>query len=200
MKIQTFCLLSSLFPHSQSYGWCTLICSSRGPPHRWTFYKGQSPCQIWGNLQAACNPGVSVGKLDTSVNIDATYPSPSGANATACQCNVVAYNLMAGCSWCQPNVYSTNWVSELQWKSGCSSYDPSGQLPSQASVLSSSIPPWALEQENGNSWEEFDASSIAVAGTTPTPTLDVAAMTVAMASIISITTPARLLGRLSGLQ
>ncbi|KAF8512241.1 hypothetical protein JB92DRAFT_2929232 [Gautieria morchelliformis] len=41
----------------------------------WTFYKGQSPCQVWGNLQAACNPNASVGKLDTSTNIDATYPS-----------------------------------------------------------------------------------------------------------------------------
>ncbi|KAF8512242.1 hypothetical protein JB92DRAFT_293006 [Gautieria morchelliformis] len=78
---------------------------------------------------------------------------------------------MAGCSWCQPNVYSTNWVTESQWRSGCSNYDASGNLPSQASSLQSTIPPWALMVENGQTWLDFEASSIAVAGSTPTATL-----------------------------
>jgi hypothetical protein len=145
----------------------------------WTTFNGLNPCQIWGNLQAACVSDVTIPSLNTSqAEFDGSeqqYSSPQGSNATACQCNTVAYNLMAGCTLCQNDALDSIgdiWIDEFGWSEGCPTYDGSGKLPSQASSLQSSIPPWAFTVENGGSWDDFVASSMVAAGATPTPGSD----------------------------
>ncbi|KZO96704.1 hypothetical protein CALVIDRAFT_563773 [Calocera viscosa TUFC12733] len=117
---------------------------------------GESPCFVWGQLQSQC----LTGGLTVTPLLNASYqyspPSLSG-QVNDCNCNVVSYNLMAACSWCQPNIFTNNWVTENQWKQGCTDYDSSGI--SGVSLAGIDIPAWAYVPDNGSSWDPDTAEA-----------------------------------------
>lgn len=122
-------------------------------PHSWSNNgDGQNPCQIWAELGSRCGT-FSVEPL-TPVGADglsSSYPVPSAGQTTpndACQCNHIAYSLMAACSWCQEGVYSDSWSTESDWSNGCTSYATSG-VDSSVNATGINIPPYALQPNPG---------------------------------------------------
>jgi hypothetical protein len=81
----------------------------------------------------------------------------------ACTCNLVAYNLQAGCGWCQSSIQDNWWLDEAQWAGNCttSAFDSTG-IPSSASTTSINIPSWALLTNTGPSWNPAQASAAVV--------------------------------------
>ncbi|KZT59124.1 hypothetical protein CALCODRAFT_431448, partial [Calocera cornea HHB12733] len=115
----------------------------------------ESPCFVWGQLQSQC----LTGGLTVTPLLNARYYSPPSLSGQVndCNCNVVSYNLMAACSWCQPNIFTNNWVTENQWKQGCTNYDASGI--SGVTLSGISIPAWAYLPDNGASWDPDTAEA-----------------------------------------
>ncbi|KZW02783.1 hypothetical protein EXIGLDRAFT_759499 [Exidia glandulosa HHB12029] len=143
----------------------------------WTINSdGESACLVWAQLQSLCKTsGVSVGRV---TNATAPYPPPSGSTATDCNCNVVAYNLMAGCvnpvshppapfvpALTDADIYSWDWVPQAVWAQGCSSYTPDGlpsSIKSEAAALD--IPQWAFLVPSGSAWSAGNAEDVAEGG------------------------------------
>ncbi|KZO96706.1 hypothetical protein CALVIDRAFT_563774 [Calocera viscosa TUFC12733] len=130
--------------------------------------EGQSPCLVWAQLQAVCLKQIIVTPLNgTGYQY---YPPYLSGQIDDCNCNVVSYNLMAGCSWCQTDILSSNWVSESTWASGCTSYDSTG-IPSDVEAAAIDIPSWAFLPSNGSVWVPQNAQAVATGAVTPTATL-----------------------------
>ncbi|KIM23854.1 hypothetical protein M408DRAFT_27558, partial [Serendipita vermifera MAFF 305830] len=124
---------------------------------------GQDACQVYAQLQGQCNSSFVISPVTTSSLL---YTPPNNA----CGCNVVAYNLMAGCAWCQANIQSGWWLSEGQWETGCTTYNTSG-VPTTLSTTGINIPSWAFDIPTGTTWNPAEASSAAVPnGFTPSTT------------------------------
>ncbi|EJU04640.1 hypothetical protein DACRYDRAFT_20311 [Dacryopinax primogenitus] len=128
---------------------------------------GQSPCFVWGQVQSLC----ITGGLTVTPLLNASYqyspPSLSG-QVNDCNCNVVSYNLMAACSWCQPNIFTNNWVTEAQWKQGCTNYDSTGITGENVNAIG--IPSWAYLPDNGATWDPDTAEAAYNASLTATTT------------------------------
>ncbi|KAK4688747.1 hypothetical protein P7C73_g1358, partial [Tremellales sp. Uapishka_1] len=127
---------------------------------------GESPCLAWSKLQSLCLASTEFVNVPPLLDSTWRYNAPEEATGTqtACECNVVAYNLMAGCTWCQLG-REGGWVAEEVWKNGCETYDDTGlvsapciaergidccithRLNFTESVLS--IPPFAWKPWNG---------------------------------------------------
>ncbi|KAH7106463.1 hypothetical protein BKA62DRAFT_687223 [Auriculariales sp. MPI-PUGE-AT-0066] len=97
---------------------------------------GDDPCSIWADLARVCTPTVtSINGLSQGQH----YGSPSGNESTTCMCNTVAYNLMAGCTYCQ-SVPGSTWVDKLTWETNCTAYTDLPPLTARAI----DYPKWAL--------------------------------------------------------
>jgi hypothetical protein len=120
----------------------------------------QNPCQIWATLGFKCGtfnvPALTGG---TSAVPVAGYPAPSVSGtipANDCQCNLVAYNLMAACSWCQEGVYSGSWVKSQEWAAGCTNFNSNG-VATTVNTTGLNIPPYAVQAPPGPWWDPTDA-------------------------------------------
>lgn len=126
--------------------------------------RGQSPCLVWAELQTKCDPGgVRVTPLASSRYHYTEPDEPREIND--CNCSVVAYNLMAACTWCQLGI-ADKWVNETVWRSQCPSYNSRG-LSIDASDLT--IPSWATIPVDGGMWRP-NIASLAASPPTVTPT------------------------------
>ncbi|EJD49657.1 hypothetical protein AURDEDRAFT_112481 [Auricularia subglabra TFB-10046 SS5] len=69
---------------------------------------------------------------------------------------------MAACSWCQPGIFSSDWVSEDEWESRCSTYTTPGLPESVETRLGSIVvPAWAEAPVRGTSFNPGRAEDIA---------------------------------------
>ncbi|KIM23833.1 hypothetical protein M408DRAFT_332115 [Serendipita vermifera MAFF 305830] len=131
--------------------------------------RGETSCSVYAQIIGQCDPTFIIQDAPTSSTPPYTTPN------NACGCNVVAYNLMAGCGWCQSNIPSGWWLTVSQWAGNCTNvqYNPTS-LPASVSTASIDIPAWALVVPTGSTWEPAQASNVAVppssTGTTATPT------------------------------
>ncbi|QRV75045.1 hypothetical protein RhiJN_03060 [Ceratobasidium sp. AG-Ba] len=126
--------------------------------------RGQSPCLVWAELQTKCDSGgVRVTPL---ANGRYHYTEPDEPREiNDCNCSVVAYNLMAACTWCQLGV-PDKWVNETLWRSRCPSYNARG-LSIDSSDLT--IPSWATIPVDGGLWRP-NIASLAASPPTVSPT------------------------------
>ncbi|CAE6527052.1 unnamed protein product [Rhizoctonia solani] len=136
-----------------------------------TNVRGQNPCLVWAELQTKCDAGgVRVTPL---ANYRYHYTEPdSEAELNDCNCSVVAYNLMAACTWCQLGL-DNKWINETVWRSNCPSYNARG-LSIDTSGLT--IPEWAKIPVDGGMWRP-NIASLAATPPTVTPTLASATFT-----------------------
>lgn len=89
---------------------------------------------------------------------------------------MVAYSLMAACSWCQDGVYSDSWPTVAKWKQGCSTFNDNG-VSTTVNATGINIPPFAVQAVAAPWWDPTDAqaaqatlgSSGTVNGTTGRP-------------------------------
>ncbi|KAJ1307521.1 hypothetical protein OPQ81_001619 [Rhizoctonia solani] len=133
--------------------------------------RGQNPCLVWAELQTKCDSGgVRVTPLANS-RYHYTQPD-SESDINDCNCSVVAYNLMAACTWCQLGL-DNKWINETLWRSNCPSYNARG-LSIDSSGLT--IPEWAKIPVDGGMWRP-NIASLAATPPTVTPTLASATFT-----------------------
>lgn len=99
---------------------------------------GQDACEIYTLLQRKCEREFVIPPANSSAILP--YYPPQ----TPCGCNIIAYNLMAGCATCQRIRSDQWWLSESEWSGNCTSasYDSSG-IPDSVSQNGISIPLWA---------------------------------------------------------
>ncbi|KIM27636.1 hypothetical protein M408DRAFT_162351 [Serendipita vermifera MAFF 305830] len=99
---------------------------------------GQDACEIYTLLQRKCEREFVIPPANSSAILP--YYPPQ----TPCGCNIIAYNLMAGCATCQRLRSDQWWLSESEWSGNCTSaaYDSSG-IPDSVSQNGISIPLWA---------------------------------------------------------
>ncbi|KAK8850723.1 hypothetical protein IAR55_004643 [Kwoniella newhampshirensis] len=121
---------------------------------------GESPCLVWSKLQSLCIPSTSYINVPPLLDPTWAYNSPNG-QSTQCQCNVVSYSLMAGCTFCQWG--SSSIPSEQAWSSACQSYDSQGLVFNETAV---DIPGWAFHTWQGVTWDP----SVAFITSSPSPT------------------------------
>lgn len=115
---------------------------------------GETPCRMWYQLEAICYPGWVLPMLDPS---GPEYLVPDGNDA--CACSVLAYNLMAACSWCLYDNFNTHWHTETAWFQHCGAYGK----PIKPDVdLGRAFPGWALAPNDGEKWNPARAQRIAV--------------------------------------
>jgi len=70
---------------------------------------------------------------------------------------------MAACSWCQPNIYSYDWVNETVWQEGCTDYNSvsfDDSIAVKADALN--LPSYVFVPDLGASWDAAEASVAAV--------------------------------------
>ncbi|CAE6415672.1 unnamed protein product [Rhizoctonia solani] len=127
--------------------------------------RGQNPCLAWAELQTKCDAGgVRVTPL---ANYRYHYTQPdSESEINDCNCSVVAYNLMAACTWCQLGL-DNKWINETLWRSNCPSYNARGLSIDTAGLT---IPEWAKIPVDGGMWRP-NIASLAATPPTVTPTL-----------------------------
>ncbi|EJU04670.1 hypothetical protein DACRYDRAFT_20329 [Dacryopinax primogenitus] len=132
-------------------GWTNTTCTTA----TWEFNsQDHTPCLMWAQLQSLCvTDGVEVTALPGA---DFHYTAPSAnqqPEINDCNCNVVSYNLMAACTWCQPFILTSDWITEAQWRAACPSYSTNGvSNVASASVEALQIPGWAFLPNNGAAW------------------------------------------------
>ncbi|KIM30351.1 hypothetical protein M408DRAFT_328355 [Serendipita vermifera MAFF 305830] len=124
--------------------------------------EGENACQVYAELQGACNSSFVI---STAHSTDPPYLPPNNA----CGCNVVAYNLMGGCAWCQTGILTGWWLTIDQWVGNCtqSMYNPTG-IPSNVSTSGINIPDWARLIPSGTTWSPSQASRAAVPSSSTT--------------------------------
>ncbi|PVF95105.1 hypothetical protein CPB86DRAFT_788394 [Serendipita vermifera] len=133
----------------------TVNCDYTGA--NWEFNsEGENPCMVYAELQGVCDSGFRISQV-TSTSPPYTPPN------NACGCNVVAYNLMAACGWCQSTIQTSWWLTVDQWAGNCTSasYDTTG-VPDSVSTATINIPAWALVAPTSTSWSPSQASNIAL--------------------------------------
>lgn len=126
--------------------------------------RGQSSCLVWAEVQTKCDAGgVRVTPL-ASDRYHYTQPD-SEREINDCNCSVVAYNLMAACTFCQLGV-SDKWVNETVWRSQCPTYNARGLSIDTTGIT---IPSWATIPVDGGLWRP-NIASLAATPPTVTPT------------------------------
>lgn len=127
--------------------------------------RGQNACTVYAQLQGLCDPSFVI----NSVNENSTAYMPPN---NACGCNVVAYNLMAGCGWCQSTIQIPWWLTVDQWSGNCTAVAYNTlSIPPSLNVASLTIPEWARALPTGTTWSPSQASRIAVAALSSTSLL-----------------------------
>ncbi|EJU04642.1 hypothetical protein DACRYDRAFT_93125 [Dacryopinax primogenitus] len=117
--------------------------------------QGENPCLVWAQLLTLCQSGpVNVQPLPNN-----SYYLAPGDNwqPNDCNCNIVSYNLMEACCWCQPQTTSYTWLNETTWIRGCPTYNPTGVTG--VSLADVHIPAWTYEPGNGESWDPSQAQA-----------------------------------------
>ncbi|CAG7849572.1 SubName: Full=Uncharacterized protein {ECO:0000313/EMBL:CCA69364.1} [Serendipita indica DSM 11827] len=103
----------------------------------------QNPCQVWANLGSKCGTFnvAPLGAPNPTTGESASYGAPGGTTVPSndCQCNRIAYSLMAACSWCQKDV----------WVTLATTVDTNGL----------NIPPYATQPLPGPFWDPTDAQA-----------------------------------------
>ncbi|KZV99975.1 hypothetical protein EXIGLDRAFT_831054 [Exidia glandulosa HHB12029] len=123
---------------------------------------GESPCYQWWNLGMACyKTGWSLGALESN---NTFYHEPGDQDP--CECGVLAYNLMAACTWCEAEDYNRNWISEKQWSTHCTSFNNSGIDAFTGDRVFSK---WAFVSNYGAFWDPARSNQIALTGKIPAP-------------------------------
>lgn len=98
-----------------------------------------------------CSPSFTINTID--------FSSPSyRPTDDICQCNLPAYNLMAGCFWCQDPAASA-WPSLTEWQSSCRNTTFVYGIPSELETIT--YPYWATLQPDGTTWVANDAFVVA---------------------------------------
>jgi len=99
---------------------------------------GQSPCDVAGFLQAACNPSIAVTPLGGP---GLSYSPPPGIPPSQCDCSTVTYCLLMACASCQGG----SMISWSLYSGNCTNgVSPDGQYP--FSIPSgTSVPHWAFQ-------------------------------------------------------
>ncbi|KZV78962.1 hypothetical protein EXIGLDRAFT_846994 [Exidia glandulosa HHB12029] len=133
---------------------------------------GETPCRLWWNLGTACY-WWALGPLTNNTQ----YYTPPPIE-DECGCNVLAYNLMAACTWCEAEDYSSNWLSERElWKhvqplqvrikiftrtdSSLTLNSGTSSRPS-VDISKFSFPDWTFLSPNGGSWSPSRAKAFVV--------------------------------------
>jgi len=79
---------------------------------------------VWSRIQSLCLDPTSYINVPPLLDPTWSYELPSAQ--TTCQCNAVAYSLMAGCTYCQVGE-SGSWAIEQQWRDVCGdTFTPDG--------------------------------------------------------------------------
>ncbi|KAF8606637.1 hypothetical protein BDV93DRAFT_520915 [Ceratobasidium sp. AG-I] len=126
--------------------------------------RGQSSCLVWAEVQTKCDAGgVRVTPL-ASDRYHYTQPD-SEREINDCNCSVVAYNLMAACTFCQLGV-PDKWVNETVWRSQCPTYNARGLSVDATGIT---IPSWATIPVDGGLWRP-NIASLAASPSTVTAT------------------------------
>jgi len=118
---------------------------------------GETPCQLYTKLVNACDATAVIAPI---TNVTSPYPAPTGTSVNDCVCNVVAYNLMAACTWCQPALFSADWLTEKAWSANCPNYNAAA-LPATVQGFTSPLPGWATAPANAGQWQSYDANILA---------------------------------------
>lgn len=128
----------------------------------WTFNeKGESPCFQWWNLGSACYGDWPLGPLASN---NTNYNEPPQQDV--CECGVLAYNLMAACTWCEDENFNSNWITEKLWSKNCDTFNPSGIDASTGDRVFSK---WAFAPNFGAKWDPARSEKIAITGKVPEP-------------------------------
>ncbi|WVR08782.1 hypothetical protein IAU60_005840 [Kwoniella sp. DSM 27419] len=122
---------------------------------------GESPCLVWSKIQALCLDENAYINVPPLLDPSYSYNLPTG-QSSACQCNIVSYNLMAACADCQWS--TTALPSESAWSASCTNYSSSGLGFEQSAVV---LPPWAYHQWSGAA---FDPNVARAMTSVPAPT------------------------------
>ncbi|CAG7848967.1 SubName: Full=Uncharacterized protein {ECO:0000313/EMBL:CCA67421.1} [Serendipita indica DSM 11827] len=120
---------------------------------RWIYNSNmQTPCDLWSALGAKCSPSFT----PPTSPFDFQHFRPTD---DACQCNMVAYNLMGGCAVCEECrvVIPGEWPTIAQWKESCKTTVFNNTL-SESLSNGLLLPPWALQAPNGTTWQRAEAS------------------------------------------
>jgi len=120
---------------------------------------GKTPCELWAALGSKCGT-FTVEPLGAIANgTSPGYPALTSSTANDCQCNHVAYSLMAACAWCQADVYADSWVSESDWSQACGSKYQTSGVASSVNASDLNIPPYATQPIPGPVWDPTDAQA-----------------------------------------
>ncbi|EJD48330.1 hypothetical protein AURDEDRAFT_183634 [Auricularia subglabra TFB-10046 SS5] len=137
-------------------------CNRRRSEVAWTFNeKGESPCFQWWNLGSACYGDWPLGTL-TSNNTNYNEPPQQDV----CECGVLAYNLMAACTWCEDENFNSNWIAEKQWSTNCDTFNKAGIDANTGDRVFSK---WAFAPNFGAKWDPARSEKIAITGKVPEP-------------------------------
>ncbi|KIM28111.1 hypothetical protein M408DRAFT_24125 [Serendipita vermifera MAFF 305830] len=122
---------------------------------------GQDACKVYAKLQGKCDRTFALHPV-----LDSTYYP----QINTCACNIVAYNLAAGCMYCQTTPLGTSWLSVPAWEANCSSvgFDAT-KVPETINTADIVIPPWALAIPTETMWVPAQASVIAVGDVNTAP-------------------------------
>lgn len=134
----------------------TVFCDYQ--PANWEINSvGQDACQVYAQLQANCD----IAFVIRGINADPIIISPED---TVCGCNMVAYNLAAGCRYCQSSQAVGSWLSINEWASHCTAnrYEPRA-LGDRITTRGMTFPEWAFAIPSGTTWDPAQASAVAAA-------------------------------------
>jgi hypothetical protein len=101
---------------------------------------------VWSRIQSLCLTSTQYVNVPPLLDLTWSYNVPAGD--TECQCNVVSYALMAGCTWCQVGD-EAEWASEDSWRQVCGDAYSDDGLGFAESV--EPIPAYAWKPWNGTS-------------------------------------------------
>lgn len=125
----------------------------------WSFnVHRETPCHMWWNLGTACYGGWSLGPL---VSNNTWYNEPD--HNEPCGCSVLAYNLMAACTWCESPDFNSNWLAEKVWAKNCD-YNSTGV---SAFIGNRTFPKWAYVSTRGAKWDLNISRNIALGKLSP---------------------------------
>ncbi|KAI9637191.1 uncharacterized protein MKK02DRAFT_45903 [Dioszegia hungarica] len=162
-------ILISLLAAPTSIAQSTNAICNRNETTSWLFNAdGESPCLAWSKLQSLCLPAQSNINVPPLQDASWGYNPPSSTEKDSlCQCTVVAYALMAGCSWCQIGS-SASWVTEKRWRQDCAAYNDTSVSFAQI-VLT--LPAYAFHPWQDARWNPIVALDASRGPTTVAPTV-----------------------------
>ncbi|KIJ36217.1 hypothetical protein M422DRAFT_261547 [Sphaerobolus stellatus SS14] len=114
----------------------------------WTLNsKGESPCKVAAQLQAACHNGSFA---LAPLGFEYQYPGPPIGGSNEYACSTVTFSLMAACADCQKGFPETWSV----WKTNCTPGEIGLQTFPKGIPMNVSIPTWAFLDVTG--FDEWD--------------------------------------------